>query len=104
MKIESEITKTSRYGDDAIEGFYTAIANGQARLAMTILADIIPIFVKKIDALEEALLAKDQDIHPPIKEVDLITVHETSVPEAVKPEAKAKPAAKEAEVKDNASV
>jgi len=54
MKIESEVAKASRYGDDAIEAFNTAVDNGQARLAMTILVDVINAFADKIDELESA--------------------------------------------------
>ena len=69
MKIESEVTKLSRYGDDGLEGFYTAVDNGQARLAMTILVDVIAAFADKIDELEAAILPKEEEVKPPVVEV-----------------------------------
>lgn len=55
MRIESETAKASRYGDDALEAFSTAVDNGQARLAISILVDIINAFAEKIDAIEEKM-------------------------------------------------
>ena len=37
--------------EDALEAFYTAVDNGQARLAMSILVDIVEVFAEKIEAL-----------------------------------------------------
>ena len=48
MIVPSEIAKSSRYGEDALEAFYTAVDNGQARLAMSILVDIVEVFAEKI--------------------------------------------------------
>jgi len=87
MIIPSETAKNSRYGEDAIEAFYTAVDNGQARLAMSILVDIIEAFAEKIEALEEAadpvvevlLLAEEEEVK--VKE---------QIEEDVKPAPKAK--------------
>lgn len=68
MKIESEAAKASRYGDDALEAFATAVDNGQARLAISILVDIVNTFADKIDALEEAASPVDE-IKPEPREV-----------------------------------
>ncbi len=68
MIIESEVAKNSRYGEDALEAFYTAVDNGQARLAMSILVDIIVAFADKIEALEEAASAGVNEVKPPVKE------------------------------------
>jgi hypothetical protein len=68
MIIESEVAKASRYGEDALEAFYTAVDNGQARLAMSILVDIIAAFADKIEALEEGSSASDNEVKPPAKE------------------------------------
>lgn len=65
MKIESEVARQSRYGEDAIEAFNTAVDNGQARLAMSILVDIVNAFADKIDELTEAdAIIVNQDIKP----------------------------------------
>ena len=53
MKINSEVSKLARFGEDAIEGFNTAVENGQARLAMSILVDVINAFDEKFDDIDE---------------------------------------------------
>jgi hypothetical protein len=55
MKINSEVSKLARFGEDAIEGFNTAVENGQARLAMSILVDVINAFDEKFDDIDEKL-------------------------------------------------
>lgn len=61
MKIESEVARQSRYGDDAIEAFNTAVDNGQARLAMSILVDIVNAFAEKFDELLEEKVSNEQE-------------------------------------------
>lgn len=97
MKIKSEAAELSRYGNDALEGFYTAVDNGQARLAMTILADIISAFAEKIDSLEESLNSQDskQDVNPVKEEKELV--------ENIKVETKVKTSVKETVSKDTIS-
>jgi len=87
MIIPSETAKSSRYGEDAIEAFYTAVDNGQARLAMSILVDIIEAFAEKIEALEEAAAAPVAEVKPPVKEEVKV---EEQIEEEVKPAPKAK--------------
>lgn len=57
MKIESTVAEATKYGPDALEAFYTAVDNGQARLALLILVDIVKAFEEKIDELTEAKTA-----------------------------------------------
>lgn len=86
MIIPSETAKNSRYGEDALEAFYTAVDNGQARLAMSILVDVVQAFAEKIEALEES----DNpvaEVKPPAKEEVKV---EAEVEEEVKPAPKAK--------------
>jgi hypothetical protein len=45
---------------DAVEAFSTAVENGQARLALDILENIIPALVQRIETLETALAEKSQ--------------------------------------------
>ena len=59
MYIESEIGKQMRYGDNAIDAFLTAVDNGQARLGLQILVDIVVAFADKIDELEAANQKED---------------------------------------------
>lgn len=42
--IKSEISKTYLLEEDAVEGFSIAVQNGQTRLALQILSEIIPVF------------------------------------------------------------
>jgi hypothetical protein len=77
MYIESEIGKQMRYGDDAIDAFLTAVDNGQARLGMQILVDIVVAFADKIDELEAAL-KKEDDISAP----EIITPADVPAPVA----------------------
>jgi hypothetical protein len=67
MIIPSEIAKSSRYGENALEAFYTAVDNGQARLAMSILVDIIEVFAEKIEALENSNVTTEE-VKPPVKQ------------------------------------
>ena len=53
MKIESDVARAARLGEDAIEAFNMAVNNGQARLGMSILVDIINAFAEKLDELTE---------------------------------------------------
>lgn len=53
MIIESDTAKASRYSDDALEAFYIAVENGQARMALQILVDIVATYADKIDELEK---------------------------------------------------
>ena len=85
MIIPSEIAKSSRYGEDALEAFYTAVDNGQARLAMSILVDIIEVFAEKIEALENSNVATEE-VKPPVKQ----EVVQDAEEEEVKPAPKAK--------------
>jgi hypothetical protein len=84
MIIPSEIAKSSRYGEDALEAFYTAVDNGQARLAMSILVDIVEVFAEKIEALENSNVATEE-VKPPVKQ-EVVQDAE----EEVKPAPKAK--------------
>lgn len=86
MKIESEVARQSRYGEDAIEAFNTAVDNGQARLAMSILVDIVNAFADKIDELTEAGSSSE---NKEIKPVETIQDKKEEVkPKATKEEVK----------------
>jgi hypothetical protein len=78
MYIESEIGKQMRYGDNAIDAFLTAVDNGQARLGLQILVDIVVAFADKIDELEAA--NKKEDV---VAVEDIITPADVPAPVAV---------------------
>jgi choline kinase len=88
MIIESEVAKNSRYGEDALEAFYTAVDNGQARLAMSILVDIISAFADKIEALEEASIASVNEVKPPVKEEVKVDISDDEIKPASKQKVK----------------
>jgi hypothetical protein len=104
MYIKSEIGELSRYGDDAIQAFVTAVDNGQARLGMQILVDVIEKFAEKFDEIDLIIEEKLNAITPAKVEapasVKVVQTEEVKV-EAVKEEApktesaKAKAATKE---------
>jgi len=105
MYIKSEIGELSRYGDDAIQAFVTAVDNGQARLGMQILVDVIEKFAEKFDEIDLIIEEKLNAITPAKVEAPapakVVQVEEVKV-EAAKEEtpkaesAKAKAPAKEA--------
>ena len=87
MYIQSEIGKQMRYGDNAIDAFVTAVDNGQARLGMQILVDVIVAFSDKLDELELALKKEDDVIvaavvsspaqeEPKVEEIKTLTKEE----------------------------
>lgn len=51
--IESEISKQYLREENAIEGFREAVENGQVRLALQILVDIVEVFGEIFEALTE---------------------------------------------------
>ena len=51
--IESEISKQYLREEDAVEGFKEAVENGQVRLALQILVDIVEAFVDIFEAVTE---------------------------------------------------
>lgn len=73
MKIESRVAEATKYSTDALEAFYTAVDNGQARLALLILVDVIEAFADKLDELEElklSLATKVEEVKPEPKKVE----------------------------------
>jgi hypothetical protein len=82
IMIKSEISKQFLLEEDAVEGFRTAVANGQVRLALQIMTEIVDGIMEIFDA---ALGDDDEDSETPI-------VANTPSPEVTEPE---KPASKE---------
>ena len=58
FQILSDVSKQYLLEEDAIKGFRMAVENGQSRLALTILTDIIEVFN---DIFVEVLSDDDQD-------------------------------------------
>lgn len=55
FRIETSAPIPFGLGDDAVEAFRRSVTNGQARLAIEILVDIVDALVEKIDELESRL-------------------------------------------------
>lgn len=94
MKIKSTVAEATKYGEDAIEAFYTSVENGQSRLALLILSDIIEEFAARFDELEKSSAPVVEEVK--VKE-NILPAEKEQV-EPVKTEVKAKTA-----VKDNPS-
>jgi uncharacterized protein YfcZ (UPF0381/DUF406 family) len=95
MKIESRVAEATKYSSDALEAFYTAVDNGQARLALLILVDVIEVFADKLDELEEfklSLATKVEEVKP---EPQKIAQEVKAVKQEESTELKAKPKPKE---------
>lgn len=99
MRIQSTVAEATKYSTDALEAFYTAVDNGQARLALLILVDIIEVFADKLDEFEELkaslVVNVEKENVKEEKHVEKVLTHkqeEITPPEA---EVKTKPKAKE---------
>lgn len=68
MYIQSEIGKLARYSENAIEAFRIAVDNGQARLAMQILVDVIDTYAKKFDEYDALIEEKFNSVTPQVVE------------------------------------
>jgi hypothetical protein len=99
MYIESEIGKQMRYGDNAIDAFVTAVDNGQARLGLQILVDIVVAFADKIDELEAANQKEDV-----VAVEEIITPADVPAPVEVPKVEESKPLTKEEEVQSRNKV
>lgn len=86
FQILSDVSKQYLLEEDAIKGFRMAVENGQSRLALTILADIIDVF----NGIFVEMLSDDEDNKAETKPVDEVkTEVKTEVKAEVKAEAKA---------------
>ncbi len=95
MKIKSTVAEATKYSTDALEAFYTAVENGQARLALLILVDVIEEFASRFDALEVTMPSE-------IKAETVVTKDEIKPSETNSTEDKPAPKAK-AVAKENAA-
>lgn len=82
FQILSDVSKQYLLEEDAIKGFRMAVENGQSRLALTILADIIDVF----NGIFVEMLSDDEDNKAETKPVDEV---KTEVKTEVKAEVKA---------------
>jgi hypothetical protein len=101
MYIQSEIGKLARYSENAIEAFRIAVDNGQARLAMQILVDVIDRYAEKFDEYDALIEEKFNSLTPtniePVKEVE-IEKEEVKLVQEPTPQPKAKPVQSQKEV------
>jgi|APGre2960657505_1045072.scaffolds.fasta_scaffold36536_2 hypothetical protein len=69
IKIVSEISKQYLLREDAIEGFKIAVENGQTRLALQVLVDIIDGMMEIFDYAMEEVTEDDDIIEVPVIEI-----------------------------------
>jgi bacterioferritin (cytochrome b1) len=55
IEITTEALKSYARTDDAVEAFNMTVANGQTRLSLQVLVDIVNTLVEKIDSLQKQL-------------------------------------------------
>ena len=72
IKIVSEISKQYLLKEDAIEGFKIAVENGQTRLALQVLVDIIDGMMEIFDYAMEEVAEDDAIIEVPVIEVPVV--------------------------------
>jgi hypothetical protein len=66
IKIVSELSKQYLLKEDAIEGFKIAVENGQTRLALQVLVDIIDGMMEIFDYAMEEIAEDDNVIDVPV--------------------------------------
>jgi hypothetical protein len=66
IKIVSEISKQYLLKEDAVEGFKVAVENGQTRLALQVLVDIIDGMMEIFDYAMEEVAEDDNIIDVPV--------------------------------------
>jgi osmotically-inducible protein OsmY len=81
-KISSERLAQSVRTDDALAAFEQSVGNGQARLAIEVLVDVINALVDKVDELEEKMSAP--------KKSEPVSVSDDVKPKAITDEVKPK--------------
>ena len=98
MKINSASAEVTGYGSDAIEAFNQAVENGQSRLALYVLVDIIDALVERIEELSENKIPQPEEIKVEEKIVKTEEVVEpiAKQEESIKPQVKTKSPTKEA--------
>ena len=62
--ITSDTSKQYLREDDAVKGFEIAVGNGQSRMALTILVDVINGIMDIFNALEDELAAEEEESAP----------------------------------------
>lgn len=65
-KIQNERLATVVRTDVAEDAFKTAVDNGQARLALDVLGDMLPTLINRIEALEASLAAMASKTSEPV--------------------------------------
>jgi hypothetical protein len=74
IEITTEALKSYARTDDAVEAFNVTVANGQTRLSLQVLVDIVNALVEKIEELEYRI----EELSP-IKVKPTLTVSEEQV-------------------------
>jgi Mg2+ and Co2+ transporter CorA len=84
--IESEISKQYLREEDAVEGFREAVENGQVRLALQILVDIVDAFVDIFEAVTEGEDEEEKEVQQEVtKEVVAEKIEQEQPVEKIEP-------------------
>ena len=94
--ITSDTSKQYLREDDAVKGFEIAVGNGQSRMALTILVDVINGIMDIFNALEDELAEEDKTAPTPVaveepklqKQVQVAEAAEEEILPVAKPVAK----------------
>jgi hypothetical protein len=94
--ITSDTSKQYLREDDAVKGFEIAVGNGQSRMALTILVDVINGIMDIFNALEDELAEEEESAPTPVaveepklqKQVQVAEATEEEVLPVAKPVAK----------------
>ena len=95
--ITSDTSKQYLREDDAVKGFEIAVGNGQSRMALTILVDVINGMMDIFNSVEDELLEEKEESAPtPVaveepklqKQTEVLTTPEEEVLPVAKPVAK----------------
>lgn len=94
--ITSDTSKQYLREDDAVKGFEIAVGNGQSRMALTILVDVINGIMDIFNALEDELAEEEESAPTPVaveepklqKQVQVAEAAEEEILPVAKPVAK----------------
>jgi hypothetical protein len=94
--ITSDTSKQYLREDDAVKGFEIAVGNGQSRMALTILVDVINGIMDIFNALEDELAEEEESAPTPVAVEEPKSQKQVQVAEAAEEEVLpvAKPVAK----------
>jgi hypothetical protein len=108
ITITSDIAKQYLLTEDAVEGFNIAVENGQVRLALQVMAEIVDGIMEVLDYLVEQTNDESENINEEIKPVEIFVESKKLEVEETKKETETTPTkkvtAKESATKEDKAV